>query len=87
MMWYCSPQLLRHPVPVAAVVPAAVDKHQGRRIGVAPVHVVQLQALRIEDVRCWPDDSLDHVSPRPAGGVATIPVLRVVICVCTVSGS
>ena len=44
-------QFLRHPVPAAAVVTAAVLQNQRRRIGVAPIDIVQPQPLRDKDVR------------------------------------
>ena len=40
-------QGLRHPVPVAAVVPPAVDQEQRRRVGVAPIDVVKTQTLGV----------------------------------------
>ena len=39
-------QALGDPVPVAAVVPAAVNQQQGRRAFVSPVDVVQSNPLR-----------------------------------------
>ena len=46
-----GPQALRDPVPVVCVVAVAVDEQQRRRFGVAPVEVVQAQALREVGVR------------------------------------
>ena len=43
-------ELLRHPVPVAAMVAPAMHKQHGRRPFVAPIHVVQPQPLREVDV-------------------------------------
>ena len=42
---------LRHPVPVPAMVAAAVHEQHGRGAFVAPVHVVQTQPLREINVR------------------------------------
>jgi hypothetical protein len=44
-------QVLGHPVPVAAVVAPAVHQDQRRRAGIAPVDVVQPQALGDERLR------------------------------------
>ena len=45
------PQRLRHPIPIAAVVLPAVHQEQRWRVSVAPVDVVQSQALGKIDVR------------------------------------
>ena len=44
-------QPLRHPVPIAAMVLAAVQQDQRRRVRVAPVDVMQPQPLREIDPR------------------------------------
>src|SRR3546814_5296771 len=44
-------QLFGDPVPVAAMVAAAVDEQQWRGAAIAPVDIVQLQPLRYEAVR------------------------------------
>jgi hypothetical protein len=46
-----STQALRHPIPVAAMVAPAVQQDERRRGAVAPVDVVEAQALREEDPR------------------------------------
>jgi hypothetical protein len=38
-------QPLRHPVPVAGMVAAAMDQHQRRRLRVAPVEIVKTKTL------------------------------------------
>ena len=39
------PQVLRHPVPVSAMVPPAMQQQQRWRFGVAPIDIVQPQPL------------------------------------------
>ena len=48
------------PVPAAGVVPAAVDQKQRRRGLIAPIHVVELEALGDVEARARTDD-LDTV--------------------------
>src|SRR5207247_451923 len=48
-------QVGRHPVPAPAVVAPAVQEEEGRLVRVAPVDVVELQALRVEIVRRRPE--------------------------------
>src|SRR3546814_10762698 len=38
------PQLLRHPIPVAAMIATAVQQEEGRRVRIAPVNIMQPQA-------------------------------------------
>src|SRR5207247_2832877 len=59
-------QVGRYPVPAPAVVAPAVQEEEGPPLRVAPVDVVELQALRVEVVRRRPEhlDVLGH-----AGGV------------------
>ena len=56
-------QVLRYPVPVAAVVAAAVDEQQGRGSFVSPIGVMQAQPLREVRARCRPRDRCGHVRP------------------------
>src|SRR5579862_8286645 len=44
-------QSLRHPVPIAGVIQAAVDQNQRRLAFAAPIPKLQLQAMRIEKMR------------------------------------
>src|SRR3546814_6910851 len=44
-------QLFGDPVPVAAMVAAAVDEQQRRGAAIAPIDIVKLQPLRDEAVR------------------------------------
>src|SRR5690349_10929988 len=44
-------QLLCGPIPAAAVIASSVDENDGRCIGVAPVDVMEPQALRDDAVR------------------------------------
>ena len=39
-------QFLCHPIPAARMIAAAMDQEQGRRVGVAPVDIIQPKALR-----------------------------------------
>src|SRR5215510_6836998 len=45
------PEGLRRPVPVPAMIASAVHEEEGWLVGVAPVDVVQAQALRVVAVR------------------------------------
>ena len=65
-----APQILRHPVPVAGVVAAAVDQQQRRLVGIPPVDVLQLEALGDEGVRGGADQRVHaaaYIAAREAG--------------------
>src|SRR5262249_32981170 len=50
----------RDPAPIATVIATAVNQNHKRLVRIAPINVVQLQALGIEIVRRGPDDALGH---------------------------
>src|SRR5207245_579009 len=60
-------QVGRHPVPAPAVVAPAVQEEEGPPLRVAPVDVVERQALRVEVVRRRPEhlDVLGHACGLP----------------------
>ena len=45
-------QLLGHPVPAARMVAPAMHQHQRRRVAIAPIDIIESQALRYEGLRC-----------------------------------
>ena len=55
-------EFLSDPVPVAAVITSAMHQQHGRCILVAPVHIVQTQALRVVHMGRGPDHGLGHDS-------------------------
>src|SRR5690242_19926298 len=50
-----APQLERDPVPVAAMVAPAVHQDRERLIRIPPIHVMQLETLRIKIIRSGAD--------------------------------
>ena len=49
-------ELSGDPVPAPAVVPPAVQEQQRGVLDIAPIHVVELQPLRVEVVRCGSEE-------------------------------
>jgi len=44
------PKVKSHPVPIAAMISAAVNQEHKRLLGVAPIYVVKFEALGIKVV-------------------------------------
>jgi hypothetical protein len=42
-----------HPVPVAAMIPSAMDEQQWRRAVIAPIDIMQAKALGKIELRSW----------------------------------
>src|SRR5581483_6930955 len=59
-----APQLERDPVPIAAMIAPTVHQDREWLVGVAPIHVMQLQPLRIEVVRRRADDIRHDLAHR-----------------------
>ena len=49
------PQCPSSLVPSAAVIAATMDKYEWRRCVIAPVGILQPQALGFVEAVCWPD--------------------------------
>jgi len=45
------PERFRRPVPVPAMIPPSVKEEEGRLVRIAPVHVMEAEALGEETVR------------------------------------
>ena len=45
-------QVFRHPVPAARMIAPAMHQHQRRRVAIAPIDIIESQALRYEGLRC-----------------------------------
>jgi hypothetical protein len=54
-------------IPVACVVSPTVDEHHERLVGVAPIHIVQFQALGIKIMGRWSHNrQIEHGCIPPA---------------------
>src|ERR1051326_213627 len=70
------PQRGRDPVPVAAMVPPAMDEQQRWGVRVAPVDVVQPQTLRKIHPGCRPDHGYPFPIGTKIGAPGFIPEVR-----------
>src|SRR6266478_876970 len=61
---------LHHPVPAARMIAAAMDQHQRRRVRIAPIEIMQTQALRNVGMRDRALHGHWYRVPRASGSVS-----------------
>jgi hypothetical protein len=69
-------QFLRHPVPAARMIAPAMDEHQQRFFGIAPIEVIEAQALRDEGLRGGSGES--HASGLKSSAPLRKPVRPII---------